>query len=105
MMRVCMIAQYMSWPRLINFMLFNPETAFVSLAVAIQDRRIIRCENGYIGVVQRETRGDDYIVLCKGGEVALIVRRRGLEWELVGDVFVLGMMQGKKWVEEDCEGM
>lgn len=47
------------------------------------------------------------IILCfvRGGEVALIVRRRGLEWELVGDVFVLRMMQGKKWVEEDCEGM
>ena len=35
----------------------------------------------------------------------LIVRKRGLEWELVGDAYIHGMMQGEEWVEEDCEGM
>ena len=105
MMCLCMIAQYMNWPRLINFVLFNPETAFVSLAIAVQDRKMMRSEKGYIGVVQRRTRDDDYIALCKGGKVPLIVRKRGLEWELVGDAYIHGMMQGEEWVEEDCEGM
>ena len=68
MMCLCMIAQYMNWPRLINFVLFNPETAFVSLAIAVQDRKMMRSEKGYIGVVQRRTGDDDYITLCKGGK-------------------------------------
>ena len=100
-----MIAQYMNWPRLINFVLFNPETAFVSLAIVVQDREMMRSEKGYIGVVRRRTRDDDYIALCRGRKVPLIVRKRGLEWELVGDAYIHGMMQGEEWMEEDCEGM
>ena len=104
---VCMIAQYMNWPSVIKFVLPNPETAFISLAVAVQDRRMMRSEMGYIGVVQKGTRNGDYVALCKGGKVPLIIRQRndGPEWELVGDAYIHGMMQGEEWVEEDCEGM
>ena len=77
MLCICMIAQYMNWPRVIKFILFNPETAFMGLAVAVQDRRMMRSERGYIGVVQKGTRDDDYIALCKGGKLPLIVRKSG----------------------------
>jgi hypothetical protein len=66
-------------------------------------RRFFRTERGYLGLGSRLLREGDQIALFKGGMVPLVLRAKGQQWELVGDCFVHGIMQGEAFVEERCE--
>ena len=62
-------------------------------------RRLARLEKGYLGVVPKETRPGDAIALFKGGEMPLVIRARGCEWELIGPAYIHGIMYGEGWDE------
>lgn len=68
-------------------------------------RRMIRSDSGLIGLAPPLTQPEDMIVLCKGGKLPLILRPRGSDWELIGDCYIHGIMDGKLWdmLEGNCE--
>ena len=58
-------------------------------------RRLGTTRNGYLALLPAETRVGDAVVLCEGGTTPLILRSAGWAFELVGDGYVHGMMQGE----------
>ena len=68
-------------------------------------RRMVRTKKGYIGLAPRGTREGDWVVVCEGGRVPLVVRREGKGWVLVGEGYVHGIMGGEAWVGERCEDL
>ncbi|KAF1835349.1 HET-domain-containing protein [Decorospora gaudefroyi] len=69
-------------------------------------RRMARTQKGYLVLAPRLTRRGDCVVVCKGGQLPLVVRRdgRGL-WVLVGECYVHGIMYGEAWDERLCRDM
>jgi hypothetical protein len=72
-----------------------------------QYRRMIRTEKGYIGIASSSTQLGDSVALCKGSRVPLVLREEedSTSWQLVGDVYVHGIMNGEAFVENRCEKM
>jgi hypothetical protein len=68
-------------------------------------RQIFRTKNGSVGLGPPLAAVGDRIVLCKGGRLPLVLRKKGQNWELVGDCYVAGMAKGEKWDETKCKPM
>jgi hypothetical protein len=75
---------------------FNP-------AVAAPGKRLCWTEAGYLGVVPGESRLDDEVWLLKGGKMPMVLRKvdEGT-YELVGDSYIHGVMNGEKFEEGRC---
>jgi Heterokaryon incompatibility protein (HET) len=58
-------------------------------------RRLGKTSNGYLALLPADTRVGDSVVLCEGGQTPLILRSNGSAFELVGDSYVHGMMNGE----------
>lgn len=65
-------------------------------------RSMFLTEGGYIGVAPPQAREGDTVFFVKGSRVPLILRPRGDRWELIGDAYVHGVMQGEAFKEEEC---
>jgi hypothetical protein len=93
-------------PMLFIFSLYYSRIWFKFSSRLIQgtwNRRMMRTKGGYIGLVPMAARKGDYIFLCKGAQVPLILRRCGLQsYVLVGDSFVHGIMHGEAYDEAKC---
>jgi hypothetical protein len=68
-------------------------------------RRLVRTNDGYLGLVPKETQVGDRIALLKGGRTPFIVRTRGTAWELIGECYIHGIMRGEKFGESLCAEM
>jgi hypothetical protein len=68
-------------------------------------RQIFRTKNGYMGLGPPIAAAGDKIVLCKGGRLPLVLRKKGAYWELMGDCFIYGMKNGEMWDEAKCKPM
>jgi len=70
----------------------------------ILNRRMIRTAQGYIGLASGAARVGDLLSICKGSGVPLVLRRfeNSDRWELVGDSYVHGIMQGELFEERKC---
>lgn len=44
---------------------------------------------------------DDSIVLLEGANYPVVLRRKGDKWSFVGPAFVVGIMDGEAWLDED----
>jgi hypothetical protein len=44
---------------------------------------------------------DDSIVLLEGADYPVVLRRKGDKWSFVGPAFVVGIMDGEAWLDED----
>ncbi|MCJ1360241.1 MAG: hypothetical protein MMC33_010244 [Icmadophila ericetorum] len=69
----------------------------------LTQRRICKTEKGYIGVVPRMAQKGDFVGLFKGGAVPLLLRTEGSNWQLVGDAYIHGIMNGEAFIEEICK--
>ncbi|KAH8747096.1 hypothetical protein F5882DRAFT_231456, partial [Hyaloscypha sp. PMI_1271] len=58
-------------------------------------RRLIRTQNGYIGLAPRFVRQNDLIALMKGAKTPFILRPSGRSWKLVGECYINGIMYGE----------
>ena len=65
-------------------------------------RKLARTEKGYLALVPAETRVGDSVGLFKGGKTPLVIRPVGDSWQLVGDSYVHGIMNGEAFNEESC---
>ncbi|KAH7073217.1 heterokaryon incompatibility protein-domain-containing protein [Paraphoma chrysanthemicola] len=68
-------------------------------------RRMVRTQKGYVALVPRLAKEGDWIAICQGGAMPLVVRRDGEHWVLVGESYVHGLMNGEAWDEEKCRDM
>ncbi|KAK0616356.1 heterokaryon incompatibility protein-domain-containing protein [Immersiella caudata] len=66
-------------------------------------KRLLVTKGGYIGLGPREMQVGDRVFLVRGSRTPLVLRPRGDQWELVGDCFVRGIMQGEAFDEAKCE--
>ena len=94
---ICVVASFFGFQRVVDFFVnFTPETLFPMKASPRQNRRMILTQHRCIGLAPKLTREDgDYVALCEGGALPLIVRPKGDDWELVGDAYIHGMMTGE----------
>lgn len=60
-------------------------------------RRLFRTEKGYVGTGFRTPQVGDKVCILKGGNVPFVLRKRdeGDDYELVGDAYVHGIMEGE----------
>jgi hypothetical protein len=80
-----------------------PSLAPYSPAVATSGRRLCWTEAGSLGVVPRESRLDEEVWLPKGGKMPMVLRKLdGGTYELVGDSYIYGVMNGEKFEEGRC---
>jgi hypothetical protein len=65
----------------------------------------------YLGLVPGISKEADVVVLCKGVEMPLVLRKKAgaekreketEEWELIGDCYVHGIMKGEAWDKDRC---
>jgi hypothetical protein len=75
---------------------------FAQVNLATSCRRMVRTRNGYIGLVPHLAKAGDWVVVLKGAKVPHVLRKRGADWELIGDAYVHGIMNGEAFTEEEC---
>jgi hypothetical protein len=115
------------WPRLLNTFRGNSESLVWDWAVPLSAflfgnmsynerdfgemigwhffRRLVRTERGYLGLVPQEAKRGDHVAILKGGRTPFIVRPRGSSWELVGECYIHGVMDGEGFDEHSCVEM
>lgn len=104
----------------------NPEMEFRNIAGPMQGRKGARIAvtieeptgdakprkrtMEYLALVPTQTRLGDEMVLCQGVDSPLVLRRKSQQqdgeatlYELVGDAYVHGAMEGELWHPEQCE--
>jgi hypothetical protein len=81
------------------------EKRFRARLGSVQSRRMIRTQMGYIGLAPRRTQVGDSIALFEGGRVPLVIRPYGTSWQLIGESYVHGIMQGEIFNEAKCKTM
>jgi hypothetical protein len=77
------------------------------LFAAVDQRRFIYTQKGFIGLASPQTQPGDCVALFAGGHVPIVIRDvDGLEgkkvlWRVVGDAYVHGIMFGEGFLPED----
>ena len=95
---ICSVASFFGWQRVVDFFMITPDTWFRTLAAPMLNRRMILTENRLIGLAPKLTREDeDYVALCEGDTLPIIVRPKGSDWEFVGDCYIHGLMNGEAY--------
>ncbi|KAK5444252.1 hypothetical protein LTS15_010367 [Exophiala xenobiotica] len=86
------------------FEAYGPTGALTTLASMSNHRRMFRTSKGYIGLAPEVAQRGDEIVLCRGGSVPFVLRRvlHDEDWNLIGDCYVHGIMQGDAFSLEEC---
>ena len=79
---------------------------FVTSVTHLTLRRIAKTKGGYLCLVPASTKPGDEIWLFQGGKVPMVVREGVYEhWELVGDAFVHGIMDGQAFDDTRCRDL
>jgi Heterokaryon incompatibility protein (HET) len=73
------------------------------MAMAVRQRRMMKTQKGFVGLVAGEAMAGDSVVLFQGGQVPLILRWMGTHWKLVGDAYVHGIMNGEAFNLDECQ--
>ena len=102
---ICMVAQFFRRDNPIGMFFSKSINLFPAMATAVGNRRLIRTDKGFIGLGPGLCEPLDHIAICKGGKLPLVLRPKGEDWELIGDCYVHGIMDGAKWealAEKEC---
>jgi hypothetical protein len=78
-------------------------TCFRKALNAAIDRRFIRTSEGYISIPPREAREGDRVAVVQGGKMLLVICEEGTRWQLVGDWYLHGIMQGEAFNADKCD--
>lgn len=82
---------------------YATRTFATRMAMAVPQRRIVKTRKGYVGLAAGDTAVDDFVALVQGGQVPLVLRQVDYYWQLVGDAYVHGIMNGETFEENKCE--
>jgi hypothetical protein len=102
LMTLCFISSvvYRIWP---NLGMGNPlAQLMVERLYAIESRRLARLSSGCLALVPKASQDGDVVALCRGGEVPLLLRKRGEDFEMVGECYVHKAMDGSQFQEDNC---
>jgi hypothetical protein len=69
----------------------------------VSESHHVQTRDEYIGLGPSGMMEGDRIALFKGGKMPLVVRPVGENLELVGGCYLLGIMFGERFREEECE--
>ncbi|KAF4331824.1 heterokaryon incompatibility 6 OR allele [Fusarium beomiforme] len=91
---------YRIWP---NLSMGNPLAQLMAERLyAIESRRLARLSSGCLALVPKASQGGDVVALCRGGEVPLLLRKRGEYFEMVGECYIHKAMDGSQFQEDKC---
>ncbi|KAH6999383.1 heterokaryon incompatibility protein-domain-containing protein [Ilyonectria destructans] len=91
---------YRIWP---NLGMGNPSSQLMKERLyAIESRRLARLSSGCLALVPKASYDGDVVALCQGGDVPLLLRRRGEYFEMVGECYVHRAMDGSQFQEDGC---
>lgn len=79
------------------------EDPFLDQCSSIELRRMARTLRERLALVPEGSCVGDAIALCKGGSVPLVLRHHLDGFQLIGESYVHGVMNGEAFVEEQCE--
>lgn len=82
-----------------------PQIGFPPQMVCCNYRRLIRTQKGYIGLAPRYTQAGDHIAILEGGRMPLVLRHKNGLWELIGESYIHGIMNGEAWNKPRSELM
>ena len=68
-------------------------------------RRLCRKTNAFLALVPAAPKQGEVFALHADGSISYVVRSCDTTWELVGDVYVHGMLHGEPWDAEKCVQM
>jgi hypothetical protein len=82
----------------------DPPSSFQKRISHIIFRRLVRTQQGYLGLAAGKVEVGDQIWLLKGSKVPVILKacNRGAGWKVVGDAYVHGIMYGEGFDEGKC---
>lgn len=66
-------------------------------------RRFFITKDGYMGLGPREARVGDKIMILQGHQAPILARNKGKHWNVVGDAYVHGIMEGSVFSPGKCE--
>ena len=78
----------------------------LQMSKVLRGRRVIRAEDGYLGLAPRSTQPGDEIWIFPGSFVPLVLRKVDLsrrQYRLVGEAYVHGIMRGEA-LSKDAQG-
>ncbi|KAE8447643.1 hypothetical protein EG329_010614 [Mollisiaceae sp. DMI_Dod_QoI] len=90
---------YKRWRDTIRRIPPGPETPFL----CAYGRSMFTTKDGYIGLGPKDMQKGDFIGLLEGGQMPYVLRRKGEIYELIGDCYVHGIMQGEHFDKTRCE--
>lgn len=81
----------------------NMEAEFgFAVRLATKGRCLIMSQNGFLGLApSATTTKGDYICVLSGGDVPFLLRPKGEEFELLGECYARGIMDGEAVGEVD----
>lgn len=88
---------------------WNMYSDFLRFLDGSYGRRLARGANGYLCLVPAQAMAGDMVILAKGGRAPLVIRphtedaEAGEYWQLVGEAYVQGIMNGEAWNETKCQ--
>jgi hypothetical protein len=102
---ICMIAGLFTSHNPVGLFYPRDINPFQVMANSMGNRRMVRTEKGFIGLGPRLCQPLDCIAICKGGKLPLVLRPKGNCWELIGECYIHGVMDGTQWealAEREC---
>jgi Heterokaryon incompatibility protein (HET) len=83
----------------------SPNTTFPMLMFASRGRKIVRTRTDYIGLASDIVSVGDKVGLFQGSKVPLVLRRKEPYWQMLGEAYIRGMVDGECFIEEECTEM
>lgn len=68
--------------------------------VVTMARRLVVCEKGFLGMAASRARKGDLVVVLLGCSIPLVLRKHGEDFELIGECYLDGFMDGECLEEE-----
>ena len=72
---------------------------------SISHRCMMRTKKGYLGLAPAVTQLGDRISLLKGLKAPVVLRPKGEAWELVGECYIHGIMNGEAFDPDECRAL
>ncbi|KAJ5096890.1 hypothetical protein N7456_007611 [Penicillium angulare] len=69
---------------------------------AATQKSMFRTKNGILGLGSKLAKPGDTVVLAQGVRAPLVLRKDGNDFQLIGDAYVHGLMNGGKFSQEKC---
>ena len=99
----CPAAKNAEEDRNIEALTFDEINFLDELQNIVLEKRLLVTETGYIGMAPFEARKGDMVCLLLGCRVPVVLRKFGEGYQLIGDVYVHGIMNGEALTQDNYD--